>query len=95
LRLSRRLPTFFLAYLVRIAAFSASDYEAISSASPPSAGAEALVALPVAVVELETGEDGIVPFPAPAPPVAGAAGAAGGDAVGAVAAGVGKAYGGV
>ena len=39
--------------------------------------------LPAAVVL--AGEAGIVPLPAPAPPVAGAAGAAGGVAVGATA----------
>lgn len=90
LRLSIRLATFFLAYFVRTAALSASDWDAISSASPSSAGAEA-VEFPVAEVEFETGEAGIVPLPAPAPPVAGAAGAAGAEAVGALAAGVGKA----
>lgn len=93
--MSIRLATFFLAYLVKTAAFSASDWEAISSASPPvsSAGAEA-VEFPDAAVEFEAGEAGIVPFPAPTPPVGAAAGAdCGWEAVGAEAAGEGKAYG--
>ena len=48
---------------------------------------------PVAVVEFDTGDAGIVPFPAPAPPVGAAGAAAGAEAVGALAAGVGRAYG--
>jgi len=64
-----------LAYLVSIAAFSASDSAAISSASPPSVE---VVPFPAVVLGREAG---IVPFPAPVPLAAGAAGeAAAGDA---------------